>query len=102
MKTIDDSVRRVILCAIAGSFVAVQIPVATRQFTLAVNVEQTSETSANVSMGDLDGDGDLDLVLAKKRHWPLHDRILLNNGKGAFTMSRNLGETPDRTYSAVL
>jgi hypothetical protein len=25
-----------------------------------VNLEDTSETSANVSMGDLDGDGDLD------------------------------------------
>jgi hypothetical protein len=73
-----------------------------RRFTRAVNLEQTSETSANASVGDLDGDGDLDLVLAKGRHWPLHDRVLLNNGKGEFTVARNLGETPDRTYSAVL
>jgi hypothetical protein len=26
------------------------------------------------------GDGDLDLVLAKGRHWPFHDRVLLNIG----------------------
>ena len=34
-------------------------------------------------MGDLDGDGDLDLVVAKGRHNPLMDRVLLNDGKGS-------------------
>src|SRR5262245_23949394 len=102
MKSIEYHISRVILCVVSGSLVTAQIPVVTRHFTRAVNVEQTSETSANASLGDLDGDGDLDLVLAKGRHWPLHDRVLLNNGKGEFTVSRNLGETPDRTYSAVL
>jgi hypothetical protein len=43
-------------------------------FTRAVELESTSETSANASLGDLDGDGDLDIVLAKGRHWPLEDR----------------------------
>ena len=33
-----------------------------RSFKTAINLETTSEDSANVSMGDLDGDGDLDLV----------------------------------------
>ena len=90
-----------VLCAVAGSLV-VPIRETTRQFAHAVKLEQTSETSANASLGDLDGDGDLDVVLAKGRHWPLHDRVLLNNGRGEFTVVRNLGETPDRTYSAVL
>ena len=60
-----------------------------RHFPQAVNLEETSETSANVSMGDLDGDGDLDLVLAKGRHWPLVDRVLLNNGKGEFVATES-------------
>ncbi len=74
---------------------------APRHFTTVVTLETTSEDSANVSMGDLDGDGDLDLVLAKGRHTPLLDRVLLNDGKGGFAAS-DLGPTADRTYTAAL
>ena len=72
-----------------------------RRFDTVVNLETTSEDSANVSVGDLDDDGDLDLVLAKGRHTPLLDRVLLNNGKGAFVAS-DLGPIADRTYTAAL
>ena len=51
-------------------------------FQDAVYLETTSETSANASLGDLDGDGDLDIVLAKGRHWPLLDIVLVNDGSG--------------------
>jgi len=64
-------------------------------------LEPSGETSANASMGDLDGDGDVDLVLAKGRHWPLANRVLLNDGRGHFT-AHDLGGEPDRTYSGVL
>src|SRR5687768_18506276 len=74
---------------------------APRSFARVVMLETTAETSANVSMGDLDGDGDLDLVLAKGRHTPILDRVLLNDGKGGFTAS-DLGPTADRTYTAAL
>src|SRR5919107_345685 len=74
---------------------------ARRSFSTVVMLEATAETSANVSMGDLDGDGDLDLVLAKGRHTPLLDRVLLNDGKGAFVAS-DLGPIADRTYTAAL
>jgi hypothetical protein len=39
-----------------------------------------------------EGGGDLDLVLAKGRHWPLHDRVLLNDGQGGFNSGLPLGE----------
>jgi hypothetical protein len=68
-----------------------------RSFTTVIPLETTSETSANVSMGD----GDLDIVLAKGRHDPLLDRVLLNDGKGGFSAS-NLGPDADRTYTAAL
>jgi hypothetical protein len=72
-----------------------------RSFSTVISLETTSEESANVSMGDLDGDGDLDLVLAKGRHTPLVDRVLLNDGSGSFVAS-DLGPIADRTYTAAL
>ena len=80
---------------------SLQPSVRTRSFNRVIALETTSEDSANVSMGDLDGDGDLDLVLAKGRHTPILDRVLINDGKGAFVAS-DLGPTPDRTYTAAL
>ena len=45
------------------------------RFATAIQLDSTSDPSANVSMGDLDADGDLDIVLAKGRHEPY---MLLN------------------------
>ena len=70
-------------------------------FTTAIQLETTPDPSANVSMGDLDGDGDLDIVLAKGRHDPYVDKVLLNDGKARFVTS-DLGPTADRTYTAAL
>jgi hypothetical protein len=65
-------------------------------------LEESSETSANVSIGDLNGDGFPDIVLAKGRHWPLIDRVLLNDGRGRFTKRHDLGDVADRSYSTTL
>jgi hypothetical protein len=72
------------------------------QFERAVLLEATSETSANVSVGDLNGDGSPDIVLAKGRHWPLLSRLLLNDGHGRFPVAHSLGDTALRSYSAKL
>jgi hypothetical protein len=71
-------------------------------FSRAISLETTSETSANASLGDLDGDGDLDIVLAKGRHWPLVDFVLMNDGSGGFSDRHALGDVEDRTYTAAL
>jgi hypothetical protein len=67
-----------------------------------VLLENTSETSANVSIGDLDADGHLDIVLAKGRHWPLVNRVLFGDGHGGFPLAHDLGEASDRSYSGRL
>jgi FG-GAP-like repeat len=72
-----------------------------RTFDRMLPLEPKGETSASVSIGDLNGDGHLDLVLGKGRHWPLADRVLLNDGKGHFS-AHDLSDAPDRTYSAAL
>ncbi|MDA1081723.1 MAG: VCBS repeat-containing protein [Gemmatimonadetes bacterium] len=72
-----------------------------RSFDRVLLLETTSETSASVSVADLDGNGTLDVVLAKGRHWPLNNLILRNDGKGHFT-TEPLADAPDRTYSAAL
>lgn len=68
-------------------------------FDRALLLETTSETSANVSIADLDGDGRLDIVLVKGRHWPLADRVLLGDGAGHFEAGYDLGQARDRSYS---
>src|SRR5437870_9002292 len=65
-------------------------------------LEQISEESANVSIGDLNGDCNLDIVLAKGRHTPLVNRVLFNDGHGRFPVTHDLGEVADRSYSASL
>ena len=72
------------------------------RFDRVLLLETTSETSANVSIGDVNGDGQPDLVLAKGRHWPLVDRVLLTDGKGEITRSYDLGTASDRTYAGLL
>jgi VCBS repeat protein len=71
-------------------------------FDRALYLESTSETSANVSAGDVNGDGHLDLVLAKGRHWPLVDRVLLGDGARHFRTAYDLSPTADRSYSGRL
>lgn len=73
----------------------------TRSFERVKLLEEKGATSASVSLGDIDRDGDLDVILARGRHWPLDNLILRNDGKGNFTTAKLPAEA-DRTYSAAL
>jgi hypothetical protein len=72
------------------------------QFDTSLRLEEAAETSANVSIGDLNRDGHLDILLVKGRHWPLADMLLIGDGQGAFAPARPLGAAPDRSYSGEL
>ncbi len=70
--------------------------------SISVQLEEEGVTSANVSLGDLDNDGDLDIVLAKGRHWPLVEIVLTNDGGGSFSDPQEVSAIADRTYTAAL
>ncbi len=98
MKTFNVLLFALLLALAAGATTDPRLP----SFDRAVPLEEKAETTANASLGDLDGDGDLDLVLAKGRHWPLVELVLLNDGKGGFSQRHNLSDQADRTYTAAL
>ena len=64
---------KVLLTALAATLLLAAAAI--RSFDLPVPLETVSETTANASLGDLNGDGNLDIVLAKGRHWPLADVV---------------------------
>jgi hypothetical protein len=65
-------------------------------------LEEKLDTTANVSFGDLDRDGHLDILLVKGRHWPIVDLVLLGDGKGGIRKKYNLGAVADRSYTGAL
>ena len=72
------------------------------EYKRALYLETTVDTSANVSIGDINGDGNKDILLVKGRHWPGMSRILLGDGRGHFSSGYNLTEARYRSYSGHL
>ena len=66
--------------------------------TLGTNQDLT----ASASSGDIDGDGDLDIIVANGRHWSQQNQIFYNDGKGFFRRSRTLGSEQNTTYQVPL
>ena len=61
-----------------------------------------SNKSASVSAGDIDNDGDIDIVVANGRHWPQTNNIFINNGFGKFTVAKSLDNNKETSYATEL
>ena len=90
----------VAVALMAGPFATARL-VERRAFDEMQLLEPEGQTSASVSLGDVDRDGDLDVILAKGRHWPLRNLLLRNDGRARFT-TEAIGDSADRTYTAAL
>ena len=99
---------RLLLPALAGAFLFSFAEPSRNQspalptFARTLQLEPDAAASANVSIGDLDGDGRLDLVLVKGRHDPGMSRVLLGDGHGRFPSAHDLTDTSYRSYSGSL
>ena len=60
------------------------------------------EKTASVGLGDIDNDGDIDIVTANGRHWPQQNRVFFNSGKGIFTVSQSLDIASETSYATEL
>ena len=61
-----------------------------------------SNLSAAVRAGDVDNDGDLDLVVANGRHWPQQNMLFLNQSRARFNVARPLGLDHCTSYTCEL
>ena len=61
-----------------------------------------SKLSAAVRAGDMDADGDLDLVAANGRHWPQQNMLFLNQSRARFNVARPLGIDLCTSYTCEL
>ena len=58
--------------------------------------------SASIALGDIDQDGDLDIIVANGRHWTQQNFYFVNASKGRFSMMKPLGADRSTSYVAEL
>lgn len=73
-----------------------------RRFDQSLALEDSGYTSASASVGDVNRDGHLDIVLVKGRHWPLQNLVRLGDGRGNFRPAFPVDSSADRSYSGIL
>lgn len=57
------------------------------------------DLTASLSFADVDGDGDLDVLVANGRHWAQVNEVYINNGQGMFSVSYPLDVRRATSYA---
>lgn len=85
----------------AGAVLLLPFAVLVLATVFTVPIRITDPATTDVAVGDLDHDGDPDLVLARGHHSRHVDLVLLNDGKGRFEQ-RNLSDIADASFAVAL
>lgn len=77
------------------------VPVLAQEFSASpfFLFELEGNFTADVTLADIDGDGDLDVFAANGRHWAQPDFVYLNNGDGRLLEGRPIGSGRSASYT---
>lgn len=90
-----------LIAATAAFLVMAATEPSSRTFDQRMQLEESIQKAAGVSVGDVNGDGRRDIVFASGRHEPEYNTVLLSDGNGHFSRNR-LDPVPYRSFGAVL
>ncbi len=76
--------------------------VSLRRFDRFLPIDSSGDHSAAISLGDVNGDGNLDIVLSTGRHWESPIRLYLGDGKGGFKTAGDIGKQGYASYGVPL
>jgi hypothetical protein len=77
-------------------------PVPLRSFGRFLVLEGAGDHAAAISLGDVNGDGNLDAVLSTGRHWESPIRLYFGDGKGGFKPIGDIGTQGYASYGVPL
>lgn len=91
---------------VATLLFAVNVPVHARDVSFQnfdgfLSVGTEARRTASVSLADVDGDGDLDVLVANGRYWAEQNWVYLNDGRGGFKSAVPMGRQMDASYAVV-
>ena len=102
MTAARSTLSRALLVSVGSALLAVAPDGASQQFSRWTTSCDGVYRAAGIALGDVDADGDLDIVYANGRHFAEPDWVYTNDGRGMFGGRRAFENQPDPSYGVAL